>query len=270
MNSHTNDSRIVEFMLPIMGGVLCIVLWEANSYFHFYSLLAPSLPPAVFPSFFSIASRFISISSSVDFWDALYATTFRTFCAFGIAAFFGVLFGMLVGRIRLVDALTVIPVEFFRNLPAVAIMPVFIILLGIGASMKVAIAIFGSIFPIFIATREGVKNIDEEIHIAARFYGWRGRELILKVLLPAALPEIASASQTALSISLILVVMGEMLIGGDGLGSKIVDAERTFNHLDLYALIFALGILGSLLAIAFRWGILKVIYWKNPLDWQRI
>lgn len=89
------------------------------------------------------------------------------------------------------------------------------------------------------------------------------------VLLPAALPEIASASQTALAISLILAVMGEMLVGGDGLGSMIVEAERTFNHLDLYAVVFALGLLGSLLAFGARRIASRLIFWKASINWQQ-
>lgn len=263
----TNARRLA---LPWIGVLFFIGIWEANSHFRLYNLIAPSLLPSAFPSFFKIVSQLSVLVLSESFWQALGTTTTRTLSAFGIAAFIGTLLGLIAGRSRFIDAVVSIPVEFFRNLPAVAIMPILMLFLGIGTAMKIALCVFGAVFPIFIAARQGIMNIAEEIHIAARFYDWRGWRLIILVLLPAALPEIAAASQTALAISLILAIMGEMLIGSDGLGSQIVDAERTFNNLDLYALVLALGVLGSVLAIAFRLLMSRIIYWKSSVNWHQI
>jgi ABC-type nitrate/sulfonate/bicarbonate transport system permease component len=222
-----------QLILPLAGVFLFIGIWEANCHLRLYNLVAPSLQPSAFPSFFEIAQQLFVMASFGSFWEAI-STTTRTLSAFGIAVSLGTFLGLVAGRVRLIDALVSIPVEFFRNLPAVAIMPILMLFLGIGTAMKIALCVFGAVFPVFVAARSGIQNIGEEIHLAARFYGWKGWRLIFLVLLPAALPEIAAASQTALAISLILAVMGEMLIGSDGIGSQIVDAERTFNNLDLY------------------------------------
>lgn len=258
-----------QFILPLAGVILFIGIWEANCHLRLYNMIAPSLQPSAFPSFFEIVQQLFVLASSESFWEGMSTTTTRTLSAFGIAVSLGTFFGLAAGRVRLIDALVSIPVEFFRNLPAISIMPILILFLGIGTPMKIALCVFGAVFPVFVAARSGIQNIGEEIHIAARFYGWRGWRLIFLVLLPATLPEIAAASQTALAISLILAVMGEMLIGSDGLGSQIVDAERTFNNLDLYALVLALGILGSILSIAFRWAMSHIIYWKSSINWQQ-
>jgi len=262
-------TNAVQLILPLVGVIVFIGIWEVNCYFRLYNMVAPSLQPSAFPSFFEIAQQLSILASSESFWEAVGITTTRTLSAFGIALVLGTFLGLVAGRIRLIDAVLSIPVEFFRNLPAVAIMPILMLFFGIGAAMKIALGIFGAVFPVFVAARLGIQNIGEEIHLAARFYGWSGWRLIFLVLLPAALPEIASASQTALAISLILAIMGEMLIGSDGLGSQIVDAERTFNNLDLYALVLALGILGSILSVAFRWAMSRIIYWKSSINWQK-
>lgn len=270
MISPSRSINLCQLSLPWAGVLTLIGIWEANSRLRLYNLLAPSLLPSAFPSFFDIAKQLGLLALSENFWDALSTTTIRTLSAFGIALFIGTLLGLIAGRLRLVDALAIVPVEFFRNLPAVAIMPIIMLFMGIGSAMKIAVCVFGSVFPVFIAARQGIQNIAEEVYIAAQFYAWTGWRLIFFVLLPAALPEVAAASQTALSISLILATMGEMLIGSDGLGSQIVDAERTFNNLDLYALVLALGILGSVLAIAFRMAMTHVIYWKRSLNWHQV
>ncbi len=268
MTPKRQDHQSKYSLLPFAGALICISLWEINSRFQLYQFVAPSMSPSTFPSFFSIAIRLGYFLFSSAFWESVSVTIMRTLLAFAIAALLGTLLGLLAGRSRVIDALVKIPIEFFRNLPAIAAMPIFILFFGIGTSMKIAICIFGAMFPVFVATRIGIQNIAEDINIAARFYHWSGWRLIFLVLLPAALPEIAAASQTALAISLILAVMGEMLIGGDGLGNRIVDAERTFNHLDLYALILSLGILGCALAVGFRWTMSRLIFWKSALNWQ--
>lgn len=269
MSDNTNHNEVMRRLLPLCGVLVCIGIWEANSHFRVYQIFAPSLSPAAFPSFFAIVGRIYELIRDMEFWGAIGITTTRTLAAFGIASVLGTLLGLLAGRMRFVGAMVNIPVEFFRNLPAIAAMPIFILFLGIGTSMKIALCIFGALFPILIAARMGMQNISEDIHIAARFYKWSGWRLVFMVLLPAALPEIVAASQTALSISLILAVMGEMLIGGDGIGSLIVDAERTFNHLDLYALVLALGVLGCLFAFGFRRIASRLIYWKTAINWQQ-
>lgn len=269
MTANPKCNEAIRRLLPLCGAIVCIGIWEANCHFRLYQIIAPSLSPSAFPSFFSIVGRLSDLVRSSGFWGAVGITAARTLSAFGIALVFGTLLGLLAGRMQLMGALANIPVEFFRNLPAIAAMPIFILFLGIGTPMKIALCVFGALFPIFIAARMGIQNISEDIHIAARFYGWRGWRLVFIVLLPAALPEIAAASQTALAISLILAVMGEMLIGGDGIGSMIVDAERTFNHLDLYAIVLALGVVGCLLAFGFRRTASRLIFWKTAINWQK-
>lgn len=269
MTLNPRKMRVARVFLPLCGVLLCIGIWEFNCYFRLYALFAPSLPASAFPSFFLIVGRLSDLASSSVFWNAIGITATRTLAAFAIAAFFGTILGLVAGRVHFLGALVNIPVEFLRNLPAIAAMPILILFFGIGTSMKMSLCIFGALFPIFIAARAGIQNVSEDLHIAARFYGWRGWRLVFVVLLPAALPEIASASQTALAISLILAVMGEMLVGGDGLGSMIVEAERTFNHLDLYAAVFALGLLGSLLAFGARRIASQLIFWKASINWQQ-
>lgn len=269
MTAISKHNQFLRKIFPIFGVIICIGIWEANSYFRCYQIIAPSLPASAFPSFFAIIKKLLNLFAQSGIWGAMGTTVARTVSAFVIAAFFGTILGLLAGRMPGVGALLDIPVEFFRNLPAIAAMPIFILFLGIGSTMKIALCVFGALFPVFIAARMGIQNISEEMHIAARFYGWTGWRLVFLVLLPSALPEIAIAGQTALAISLILAVMGEMLIGGDGIGSMIVDAERTFNHLDLYALVLVLGIVGCVLALGFRWTASRLIFWKTAVNWQR-
>ncbi|MFA6554601.1 MAG: ABC transporter permease [Candidatus Paceibacterota bacterium] len=269
MTVNYSGKKILRKLLPVFGVIVFISIWEVNSYFNLYHLIAPSLSPTTFPSFLSISERLCEIVASVDFWNAARVTVARTLAGFGISMLLGTVLGLLAGRVQLIGVLVNIPVEFFRNLPAIAAMPILILFLGIGTSMKVALCVFGSLFPILIATTTSMQNISEDIHIAARFYGWSGWRLLFIVLLPSALPEIAASGQTALSISLILAVMGEMLIGGDGLGSMIVDAERTFNNLNLYALVMALGIFGCLLAFGLRLIVNRLIFWKVNINWQQ-
>lgn len=262
------SSKIYKRVVPILGLVLLLGLWELNSRFRFYQTIAPTLSPATFPSLVDVGMNLGRLFGYSDSLFAMGVTLVRTFLAFLIAVSLGILLGLFTARVFWANALLTLPVEFLRNLPAVAALPIFLIFLGIGSTMKVALAVFGAVFPVFIATRSGLHYANEELRIAATYYRWKGWRLVFQVLLPSALSEIVGAAQTALAISFILVVTAEMLVGSDGLGGLLVDAERTFNYAQLYAIVILLGLFGTLLALLLRYASARVLFWKRKVAWE--
>jgi ABC-type nitrate/sulfonate/bicarbonate transport system permease component len=169
----------------------------------------------------------------------------------------------------IIDNLIYYPAEFFRQLPAVAVIPFAIVIFGIYTPMKIAVAVFGCFFPIFVATREGLKSVEPGLMITARTYQWKGLRLLLGVMLPSAVPHILGVLRITLAISLILVVMSEMLVGGDGLGMRIVEKERTFDFSGLYAETFLLGTIGIVLNLLLGTISRSIYYWRSDTDWRK-
>ena len=177
--------------------------------------------------------------------------------AVGIAA--GTLIGMS-GRVRdYVDPI----VQFMRAIPPPALLPLFIVLLGIGDVMKVAMILFGVVWPILLNTLDGVRSVDS-LHLdTARIFGIGRRDVLFRIVLPSAGPKIFAGLRVSLSIAVILMVISEMVATLNGVGFTLMQAMRSFRQLDVWAGILMLGLIGYTLN-----ALLSVVE-RRVLRWQR-
>jgi ABC-type nitrate/sulfonate/bicarbonate transport system permease component len=134
--------------------------------------------------------------------------------------------------------------ELIRPLPASAVIPVFVLMLGLNDGMIVAVIAFASLWPVLLATVHGFRTIEPRLIEVGRMLGLSRREFIWKMALPNAMPDIFAGIRLALTVSLILAVVAEMLSGLIGLGHNIMMAARAFRSADLYAGIIVLGAVG--------------------------
>lgn len=153
--------------------------------------------------------------------------------------------------------------ELLRPLPPPVIVPVAMLFLGIGNSMKIFTVFFACAFPIVINTIDGVRSLHPVLYDTGRTYGLKRHQLIRKIVLPAAVPQIMAGLRTSLPIALIVVILAEMVGGTDGIGHYILRRQRTFDIPEMYAGIFMLGIVGYCLNRAF-FGIDRVV-----LGWHK-
>lgn len=257
-----------RFALRLLGVAVLVVLWELNARLAFYHVLAPSLPDSFFPNLVDILWAGARSVSASAYHAALLMTVTRTLAAFGFAALLGVSVALVAARSATFDDIIYYPAEFFRQLPAVAVIPFAIMVFGIYTPMKISVAVFGCFFPILVGAREGLANVDSGLMLTARSYGWTGPRLLFGVMLPAAAPQIIAALRIALAIALILVIMAEMLVGVDGLGVTIVERERTFDFPALYAETILLGLIGVGMNQCFGVLCRYVHYWRGDPTWR--
>ncbi len=186
------------------------------------------------------------------FWD----TTRRSGVAFLLAIGCGVSLGIILGLKRSAEALLLPTVDALRTLPPVALLPMLILFLGIDDPMKIAFAFFGGVWPVVISTAMAVKSVDP-VYLKVAINSGHGPFCILRrVIMPAALPGIFTGAKISLSITVILSVVCEMLIGNSGLGFYLNYAKRNLAYEDMFACIIAIALLGwsanSLLHLADR------------------
>src|SRR5437879_5934724 len=148
-------------------------------------------------------------------------------------------------------------VEFLRAVPAPALGPVAIVLLGIGDGMKVFVIFLACSFPILINTIDGVRGVDPVLIRTARTFGCSGPAILAKVVLPAASPFIVTGLRIALAIALILVVISEMVGATSGIGYYILESQRVFKVPRMYAGVLVLALLELALTSCF----LFFAYW---------
>lgn len=170
--------------------------------------------------------------------------------------------GVLVASFPRFGQIVLPTLEFLRQIPPVAWMPVFILALGIGEAAKLAVIIYAAFFPIFVNTTLGMTQIDRRFWEVARLLQFSRKEILWELILPAAAPSLIAGLRLGLSNSWRALVAAEMLAAFSGLGYMIMAARSLVRMDEMFIGIATIGLLGLL----FDWG------WKalerHLLCWQ--
>jgi ABC-type nitrate/sulfonate/bicarbonate transport system permease component len=149
-------------------------------------------------------------------------------------------------------------VEFLRAIPPPALLPLAIVVVGVGNGMKVMIIAFVCLWPVLLNTIDGIRGIDPTLNDTARVYGVPRR-----ATLPAAAPQVFAGMRTSLSLAVIMMVISEMVASTNGIGFFVLQSQRTFAIPEMWSGILLLGILGYLLNVLF------VLVERRVLAWHR-
>lgn len=241
--------------LRMIGGVAVAVgLWEVASVTNLVSSTA-------------LASVNATAAAIVEHAGALSSAAGQTLEAWAVGLFIatvaGVLVGTLVGRSRIADAFTETLVRMMRPLPSLALIPIAILIAGLGLKMTAGLVAFTSFWPIFINTRYGVDQVENLLLETATTLGLRRTALVRKVVLPAAAPLIASGFQVAVSLALSVTVAVELVGGTGGIGSYVLAAQQANVVANMYAGIVVGGILGWVLNTGFAALFRRLLPWAN-------
>jgi ABC-type nitrate/sulfonate/bicarbonate transport system permease component len=240
----------------IFSVLVVLIAWE---------LFARSgrVTPFMLPTFSSVAERIYSDAISGDLWINLGLTVFRAMTGFAIAAVGGIVLGALMSRSRIVHWFfdPIISVGF--PMPKIAFLPIIILWLGVYDVSKISIVVFDAIFPVVTATLAGIAAVEKELIWSARNMGASEREVMWQIKLPAALPQILTGLQVALPISLIVAIIGEMVMGGYGLGGAMMTASRFADSRGVFAGIVEIAVVGYALIKAMAVIRRRLLVWHQ-------
>lgn len=233
-----------KILANLITGVGIFLFWETLIRCGFAD---PSLLPH--PS--TVLAKLGHEVTSAEFFLHLGSTLRLMLGGFFLALLFGVPLGISLGLSRIIDSLLVFYVEFLRSLPAAALIPMFLVLFtGPIARILVIGTACGAI--IAIGSRSGVISVNPIRREVAAILGWNFHELFRKLLIWETIPAIALSARIALSTSLILATVLEMLLGARyGLGDVLLSSMPT-DKPRMYAIIIILGMLGYLLNMLFK------------------
>ncbi|HEY2986120.1 MAG TPA: ABC transporter permease [Candidatus Binatia bacterium] len=217
-----------------------LLLWELSS------RSSPNLGAYLPPPSDALRSLF-RFAVARELFSHLVDTLGRFLLGYVIAAALAVGLGIVLGYFRFAHSLCDVLIELLRPMPSVAIIPVAILLLGIGNTMMVAVTVYACAWPILLNTIDGVRNIDRTLIDTGRTFGLGRWKILRTIALPAAAPYVATGLRISLPIALILVTTSEMVVGGSGLGYFILDQERSFRITEMYAGIVVVALLGYVL-----------------------
>ncbi len=240
----------VEFCLP---AALLVIWWLASR-----DSTSPYFPPLA-----EILERFRMDWLSPDGARQLAPSLTVLVSGYGTAVTVGVAVGAVLGLNRTAERATRPLLELMRALPSAALLPVFIVLIGIGINMKILLVACSAMWPVLLNTVDAMGTTEPLLIDLANSYGMGRWRQFRSIILPAASPQIFAGARTALAISVIIMTVSETVGANGGIGYFLLDAQRSFRVADMWGTMIAIGVLGYLLNLLFRLVEAVVLRWHR-------
>ena len=230
-----------------------------------YTLWTTTVPNPFFPTPAEIADEFQQLWLFDKIGTDVLPSLSNFVLGFIAATVLGITTGVLLGRIRAIRLLFTPLLDFGRSVPAIMLIPPFVLILGINDASKIAIITLGAFFPIVLATVDGMLRVDPALIDVTRSLQLSRWKEIRVAWLPAASPSIAGGMQTGMQFALILMVSSEMLAATRGIGYLTMQAQLTFDSPRVWAGIVFVAILGFTLNAVFVVAKNRVLQWHNAM-----
>jgi ABC-type nitrate/sulfonate/bicarbonate transport system permease component len=220
--------------------------------------------PLFLPAPWVVIGALLELARKGQLWVHVAATLERVAVGFAAGAVLALALGLLAGQVRFVRNVVEPVIELLRPIPPLAVLPLFIVWVGIGEASKVGFITYATFFPMFVTTVHGVTQIDARLLRAAQSLGARPRQLFLRVILPAALPDVLTGLRLGVALSFFVIVISEFVGAENGLGYLINDGRNFFLVPQMLGAAVLLGLLGyagnALVRVLER----RVLRWQHP------
>ncbi len=253
MTLHAFGSMTMQRLLPITA---IMIVWQIIAWLQ--------IAPLVIASPFSVLTACLQMSMTGALVIDAGLTLYRTLCGCLIASIVGIPLGLAMGFSDRIYSALEFPVEFFRSIPATALLPVFMLLFGIGELSKIMLSGYAAGLTLALNSMYGVHVGKDLRRRAAKTLGIKGYALFRKIVFPEALPHVISGLRISLSLSLVVIIVAEMFVGSSaGLGKRIIEAQQIYRIDEMYGTILISGIIGytlNRLALAVE---RRLLHWRG-------
>ena len=243
MNREKKNSirgKAVNFLLVISLPALLLILWEIG-------VKNGSINGNVIPAPSKLFDTFIELVRKGKLQEALTISFGRVIKGFLIAAAIGITLGFLMGIFASFNRMLSSLVNILRPIPVVALIPILIIILGVGESANVSIIVIGALWPILLNTTAGVMSTDRKLLELAYVYRLSKPKQYFKIVLPSALYSILTGLRLGVSGAWMSVVAAEMIGATSGIGYLIMFSKSLAQAANMYVLVLVVGIIGYLI-----------------------
>lgn len=235
--------RLADTLVPWLLPTLLVAVWQIASQTGWLST-------RILPAPEKIVTTFWQLTASGELWQHLAISSWRALIGFSIGGSIGLLLGLITGTSRTGERLLDTSVQMLRNVPHLALIPLVILWFGIDESAKIFLVALGTLFPIYLNTYHGIRNIDRGLVEMARTYGLSGWSLFIQVILPGALPNIMVGVRFALGLMWLTLIVAETISANAGIGYLAMNA-REFLQTDVVVVAIILyALLGKLADVA--------------------
>lgn len=202
------------------------------------------LNPAVFPPLDAIVGALWKGVAGGSLLDDIAISLQRSGLAYLLAVLVAIPLGLFMGQVRAVERALDPILQLFRQTSALALYPVFILMLGLGEASKVFVIFWATLFPLLLSTIGGVKEVDPKLIEMARVYGASRLTVFRRVVFPAAVPAIFVGLRLSATTALLLLIASEMIGANSGVGFQVMNAQYNFQIPLMFASILLLAGLG--------------------------
>ncbi|TWH45977.1 ABC transporter permease [Sporomusa sp. KB1] len=242
--------------LSALTFVLLAAIWSALTY-------SDLIPPMFLPSPDKVVKDGVILFSEFDLMNDIWASVFRVTVGFLLAAVIAVPLGIMMGSLKVCEALAEPMLSFIRYMPASAFIPLFILWLGIGESEKIAVIFFGTFFPLTLMIMDVTKNVAHDLIDTAYTLGVSRWGVFRRIILPASMPGIVDTLRIAFGWAWTYLVVAEIVAAGSGLGFMIMQAQRFLKTGNIIVGIIVIGVIGIVIDIVFKWLYARMFPWMG-------
>lgn len=194
-------------------------------------------------------------------WAPLAATLASWFISLLLAVVIGVIVGFPLGLSRLTYRMSVVTLDFLRTIPALVFVPLVVLLYGAGLQSTILLAFFGAVWAMVMQTIYGARDLDPVARDTFRSFGVLRGDTLTRLLIPTALPYIATGIRLAAAICLLISISAQIVLPAGGIGEQIVVSQLGGAVPQMFAYIVLCGILGMVIDATFRWFERSMLAW---------
>jgi NitT/TauT family transport system permease protein len=251
------QGRAVAYGLGALSIAAVLLFWQLATHYKldFYVRFNNIPTPA------AVFEKVLEVNQSDKFITNIGISVRRILLGFAVATVLGVLLGLLIGRYRVARQLSFPALEVFRPIPAIAWVPMSIMLWPSNEVSIVFITFLGAFFPILLNTIHGVEAIDPVLLRAARSLGAKEGSLLLRVVLPGALPHIFTGLAVGMGVAWVSLIAAEMISGQFGIGYFTWEAYSLISYAEIALGMITIGVLGLVCS-----GVIRLVA-KFSMPW---
>lgn len=255
-NRMTHWQKSYPHWVSAVSIICVIIMWELVCRTGVVSSLFLPAPS-------QIISALLTLIADGEIGVSLAASMYRILAGFAVGSLIGLAVGLVTGTSALADKIGSPIVNAIYPIPKIALLPLFILWLGIGELSKVTIIALGVFFPVAMNAYSGVKNVDTLLIKVAVSFNASWWKTMKSVVLPNALPMIFAGLRLAAGTSLLLLVAAEMIAAQVGIGALILHYGDLMITDRLMAGVIVLSLLGLIFNLLLQWLEKKAVPWKN-------
>lgn len=245
------NNKFLRLVKSVLISFIILLLWKITNYLGIWS-------DYILPSPEKVYSTFLNMISDGSIFINVYASMKRVLIGFAISTAIGVPLGIFFGIYSGVYEYFKSLINFLRNTPPLALIPMLILWFGIGEESKIIIIVLASFFPIFTSTLKGIKNCDSKLIEVGRVFEFSKLQIIFKIIIPNAILDIAVGLKLALGYSFRAIIGAELVAASSGLGYLISDGKEMSRTDVVIVGIIVIGLLGIITDYIFSIIVKKV------------